>query len=198
MEPSESRNKWNARHLESRGSELDPPSTWLSRHEQLLHERMVDPGARALDVACGRGRNSLYLAQLGFTVDAFDISDIAMAELERRARHHRLAVHPRTVDLTVERPGAETYDSVVVFRYLDRQLFPHLERALKPGGLLFYETFIADPARKSSMNPAYLLQPGELPRLVPDLEVLNYEESSPTSHDGRDRPQGRLLARRPT
>ena len=196
MHAISSRDKWNARHLESRGLELDPTSAWLRRHESLLREA-VRPDTRALDVACGRGRHSLYLAKLGFIVDAWDISEVAVAELSETAERHNLAIRAKAVDLTLERPPADRYDAVVVTRYLDRELFPALEQSLKPGGLLLYETFVADPNRESSMNPDFLLEPGELPTLVPNLDVLSYEQTSPTSDAGRDRPQGRLLARLP-
>ncbi len=197
MDQISSRDKWNARHLESKGLELDPISPWLGRHEPLLREVAGHPDARALDVACGRGRHSFFLAELGFTVDAWDISEVAVAELSALAEKRDLTIRAKAVDLTLERPPAGRYDVVVVTRYLDRQLFPALEQSLKSGGLLIYETFVADPKRASSMNPHFLLEPDELPTLVPNLKVLSYEQTSPDSDAGRDRPQGRLLARRP-
>ena len=197
MDQISSRNKWNARHLESKGLELDPTSPWLKRHEHRIREAAGSSDARALDVACGRGRHSFYLAELGFAVDAWDISEVAVAELSETAGQRGLAIHAKAVDLTLDRPPAGQYDVVVVTRYLDRELFPALEQSLKPGGLLLYETFVADPNRKSSMNPHFLLEPGELPTLVPNLNVLSYEQTSPDSDAGKDRPQGRLLARRP-
>lgn len=197
MDQSSSRDKWNARHLESRGLELDPPSPWLIRHQHLIRQAAGHPDARALDVACGRGRHSRYLAELGFMVDAWDISEVAVAELSDTARERHLTIRAKAVDLTLKRPSAGRYDVVVVTRYLDRELFPALEQSLKPGGLLLYETFVADPNRESSMSPEFLLEPGELPTLVPNLDVLSYEQTSPASDAGRDRPLGCLLARRP-
>jgi SAM-dependent methyltransferase len=73
--------------------------------------------------------------------------------------------------------GDEAYDLVVVTHYLHRPLFPALVRALAPGGVLLYETFTkGQAARGRPTNPAFLLEPGELPRLVAPLEVLRQRE----------------------
>ena len=140
----------------------------------------------------------MYLARLGFQVDAVDISPVAVRDLDRRAKDEGLRINARAVDLSRAEGRAslssDTYDWVLVFRYLDRDLSSTLERILKPGGQLIYETFLATPS--SSMNPAFLLQPGELPRLFPSLEVVESEEIEPDEVSS-ERPVARLLARRP-
>ncbi len=72
---------------------------------------------------------------------------------------------------------------MLTFNYLQRSLFPSLRRALRPGGVLLYETFtVAQAARGHPTNPDFLLQPGELPRLVEPLEVIRSREGEA---DGR-------------
>ena len=154
---------------------------WLERHAPLL------PGAgRALDVACGRGRNALWLAARGLTVDAVDRDADAIAALQAAALDRGLAVHARVVDLESGIPDipAAAYDVIVVTHYLHRPLFPALVAALTPGGLLVYETFTrAQALRGKPTNPAFLLEPGELRRLVQPLEIVAEREGE---FEGRD------------
>jgi SAM-dependent methyltransferase len=156
------------------------PSGWLVENADLLPR--VLPGApapRALDVACGHGRNALWLAAAGYQTEAVDRDEEALADLRRRAAESGLTVAARAVDL--ERPGVSLgearYDLIVVFRYLHRPLFPAIRDALRPGGVLVYETFTAAQAsRGRPSNPAFLLQAGELQALVAPLRVLRHHE----------------------
>jgi SAM-dependent methyltransferase len=136
------------------------PSSWLSESA-----RWLPPGGRALDVACGRGRHALRLAAAGFEVTAIDRDREALAALAEEAHALGVAVQTRHLDLEAAEPslGDDAFDLVVVFRYLHRPLFPMLRRALRPGGVLVYETFTrAQAVRGHPTNPAFLLDPGEL------------------------------------
>jgi SAM-dependent methyltransferase len=163
------------------GRSMETPATWLEQHAPLL------PGTgRALDVACGRGRNALWLAARGLTVDAVDRDADAMAALQTAARDRGLAVQARVADLESGTPdiSAAAFDVIVVTHYLHRPLFPVLVAALTPGGLLVYETFTrAQALRGKPSNPAFLLEPGELRRLVQPLEILAEREGE---FDNRD------------
>ena len=155
------------------------PAAWLVSNRALL-----PPAGRALDVACGRGRNALWLARQGFTTVAIDRDLDAVASLDARARHEQLPLSAVTMDLeagaTIE---ANAFDVIVVVHYLHRALFPALLAALRPGGVLVYETFTAaQAARGRPTNPAFLLDPGELPRLVAPLEILAAREGD---YEGR-------------
>jgi SAM-dependent methyltransferase len=145
------------------------PAPWLVAHRALL-----PPSGRALDVACGRGRNAIWLAQQGFATTAIDRDPQLVAALEARARAERLTLTPLVMDLEAGAVGLgeAIYDVVVAIHYLHRPLFPALLAALRPGGVLVYETFtVAQAARGRPTNPAFLLEPGELPQLVGPLEV---------------------------
>jgi rhodanese-related sulfurtransferase len=138
------------------------PSPWL-----LAHARLAPPGARTLDVACGRGRHALFLAAAGFPVRAVDCDPGPVAWLDALARRLHLPLDAAVVDL--EDAGADLgtseWELVLVFNDLHRPLFPALVRALKPGGVLLCET-----------SPEHLVEPGGLSRLVAPLEVVRQRE----------------------
>jgi|CXWL01.1.fsa_nt_gi dihydroneopterin aldolase len=153
------------------------PSTFLLEHLHLL------PKGRALDLAAGRGRHALLLAKKGFAVEAIDRDADALEELAGRAQ--RAGVQIQTTNLDLERDpqhpldlGEARYDVILVFFYLHRPLFPALVRALRPGGMLVYETFTVDnhlrhqhPRRKE-----FCLLPNELLALTQGLRVRYYSE----------------------
>jgi SAM-dependent methyltransferase len=137
----------------------------------------------------------LLLAAAGFDVTAVDLDPAAMADLRARCREIGVSLHAEVRDLEKADLdlGAAAFDLVVVFRYLHRPLFPALRRVLRPGGVLVYETFTrAQAARGRPTNPAFLLEEGELPRLVAPLEVLASGEGE---YEGSF--VARVVARRP-
>jgi tellurite methyltransferase len=152
-----------------------------------------------VDLACGRGRNALAIAARGIPVLGVDRSAELLAELCASARARSLPVRALRADLesapavplAVGRCGA-----LVVCRYLHRPLAPVLEALLAPGGWLLYETFTIHQRELGygPENPAFLLHPGELPKLFPGLEVVLHWEGIT---DG-DRPAAvaRLAARK--
>jgi tellurite methyltransferase len=171
----------------------DAPAAWLVEHGPLL-----GGAGRALDVACGDGRNALHLARLGFEVDAVDVSDVTIDALRAVAAERAPGVHPRLLDLEREPLAEDAYDVVVSFNYLQRDLFGALERALRPGGWLLFETF--GPAHLEELgrriNPAFVLGANELLHAFPGLRVRHYREGVAESSAG---PRGvaSLVARRP-
>jgi rhodanese-related sulfurtransferase len=173
------------------------PSSWL-----LSNALSAPRGARSLDVACGRGRHALLLASAGFPVRAIDRDPDLVTTLERTARRLRLPVDVAVVDLErgadggdgVAALGQDEWEMILVFNYLHRPLFPALVGALKPGGVLLYETFVRhDRAQGGPTNPAHLLEPEELPELVAPLHVVRRREGE---FDGRY--VASVLARKPT
>jgi SAM-dependent methyltransferase len=147
------------------------------------------PKGRILDVAAGRGRQALYLLSQGMEVDALDRDAAALAALETSAQDRRLTgLTTRMLDLE-ENPdqppglGQECYDVIIVFFYLHRPLFPALIDALKPNGMLLYETFTIDNyfRRQHPRRWEFCLAHNELLRLTSALRVLHYDEGD---HDG--------------
>lgn len=150
------------------------PSGWLLQNAEVLPR-----GGRVLDVACGRGRHALLLGGAGFRVRAIDRDAEAIDSVSRIADRMTLPIEADVLDLEsgpVEL-GDGGYDAVVVFNYLHRPLMPALVRAVAPGGVLVYETFTTGQAERGRpTNPAFLLEPGELRRLVAPLAVERSRE----------------------
>jgi SAM-dependent methyltransferase len=167
-----------------------PPAPWLTDHHALL-----PAGGDALDVACGHGRHALWLAGRGFRTLAVD-RDAGAVEMVRRAAADEglpLAAEVRDLEGAAVDLPARRFSVIVVVHYLHRPLMPTLIEAVAPGGVLVYETFTrAQAARGRPTNPAFLLEPGELPQLVAPLEVLRTREGD---FDGRW--VASVVARRP-
>lgn len=152
----------------------EPVASWLA-----LNADLISPGARALDVACGAGRHALWLARRGCPVRAVDRDPARIARLAGTAARLGLPIEAQVLDLEAGPVdlGAGAYDLVLVIHYLHRPLVPALIRALAPGGVLIYETFTTEQARRGRpTNPAFLLRPGELPDLVAPLAVVRRRE----------------------
>lgn len=189
------RERWNTKHRDVcvGGRET---REWLTGHRDLLAEQV--PG-RALDVACGAGREAVYLAELGLAVDAVDVSDVATERLRERAGEESLEIEARRMDLSdPETPFPHPpYNVICCFYFLERPLLARLAAALAPGGLLFYETFDRDNADVvgGKIPAAALLDHNELLRAFADLRVLRYREEIIGVGDRR-RAVASLVARR--
>ncbi len=189
------RERWNRKYRAQRlPSEPGPPARLLRSHTDLLQSHA--PGC-ALDLACGLGRNAVFLARVGFQVEAVDVSDVAVAYLARYVRSQGLAVTVRRCDLARTSLPANSYDVIVNVNYLERALFSEMRTALRSGGLLLFETYVfrSDRSSEERINPAYVLQPGELKAEFEDWDILSYGE---TSKSGRQPwAVARLVARKP-
>ena len=133
---------------------------------------------RALDVAMGRGRHALPLAQAGFRTFGVDIRVDAVREAIASGRSAGVEIHGWCADLTQHPLPRERFDLVVVCRYLQRDLFDDLRAAVTPGGIVIYETFTTKQ-RDLGRPPAsadHLLEPDELRRRFDGFELLCYEE----------------------
>jgi SAM-dependent methyltransferase len=168
---SSDRSRWEARYADAARADPHPPSSWLVQQLQAFV-----PGA-ALDLACGDGRNALWLAQRGWQVDAIDIALAGLARLRASAEASGLRIHTVQADLGTYPLPTDRYAAVVNIRYLQRELFPAIRRAVMPGGVVVFETFLREQARHGHpRNPAFLLEAGELAREFAGFEILALEE----------------------
>lgn len=184
------REKWN--RLYAAGEYARRPSARLVELSHLLPHALPPPAGdtaraapgdgarrlRALDLACGAGRNTLYLLDLGYEVDAWDVSDVGLGLLLAQVPPAlRGRVRTRQVDLEggpVEIP-AGTYDLIVVVLYLHRPLLPKIRAAARPGGVVFYTSFYAaGPGLRH--RPEHTLQPGELLDAFSGWDILHHRE----------------------
>ncbi len=191
---STDRERWNEQYRNKR-DEVGPAASWVAENRDLLE---AQPRGRALDVACGRGRNALLLAELGFTVDALDVSEVALELLGAEAERRGVTVNTRRADLR-EAPAFEAgaYAVVLDMFFLERPLLPTLIQALAPGGLLFFETFTTKHLKEpwGPSSSASVLSPGELLGLFADLEAVRHHEG--VVHGDRPRQVAQLVARAP-
>jgi SAM-dependent methyltransferase len=180
--------RWNERYRSAADTPIPAACRVLSDNRQLLTVR-----GRSLDLAAGRGANALLLAQRGFESHAWDISEVAIAQLEATASQQRLVVHGQCRDVVTQPPKPESFDLIVVSRFLERALCPAIAAALKPGGLLFYQTWTVD-SLEGPGNPAYRLQRNELLQLFAGLEIVFYREEGIVLTTGSE---AMLVARHP-
>lgn len=180
--------EWDARHRQAAENAPAEAASIVSEWLPLL------PNGPALDIACGTGRHAILLAAQGRSVMAIDWSAAGLDVLESRARRAKLPVRrgdvaalakPRTRGIQLiqanleetELPAASFF-VIICLQYLQRSLFPQMAGALRPGGLLLFETYTRAQLDHSGgpRNPAHLLEPGELRAAFPELHVLFYRE----------------------
>lgn len=146
------------------------------------HTALLPATGIALDLACGLGGNAIYLANQGLETHAWDISQAAIDQLHNYCQSHdkdnnvtSIMTDVRDVELCP--PGENSFDVICVSYYLYRKLTKEIIAALKPNGLLFYQTFIEEKVSDlGPKNPEYRLQPNELLTLFAPLHVLAYQE----------------------
>ncbi len=187
------RARWEERYRDGDWADIDEPATILKDAEAWL-----TPPGLALDVACGAGRNALFLARRGFTVVAVDVSWEGLQRLARRGRSQALDVHPVHADLEQFSFPPDAFDLIVNSRFLLRPLFPTFRRSLKAGGLLLIETYNIDEIEVlgGDIRREYALERGELKREFAGFRILRYEEGVFERREG-ERGLARLIARKP-
>lgn len=170
--PSDERKlRWESRYRET--SMSHPREASVLRDNAFL----LPPAGRALELACGRGGNAFFLAEKGLSVTAWDYAEAAIESLGTVASERKLSIHAEVRDVITAPPEPGTFDVVCVSYFLARELVPAIVDALRPEGLLFYETFVREAVSDCGpSNPEYRLEPNELLRLFSDLCVLDYQE----------------------
>ena len=187
-----SQQKWD--HIYAQQNYPAPPNPLLQQYAFLFPNN-----ASVLDLACGLGSNSLYLAQLGCRLTAWDISPVALQKLTIEADRLGVDINTVCLDINAASFDQQHFDLIIVNHYLDRNLAPPLVRALNPGGILFYQTFVRTslPSNKRTgpRNPAYLLAQGELLSLFSDLHARVFIDLQSTGATGQGlRNQSLLIA----
>jgi len=184
-----SSSEWDQRHRDAATRSAVPPATIVCELLPLL------PLGTALDVACGAGRHTRVLLPRRQSVVAVDYSRVALDGLEQELRAEHIAVlrsasrqipenapshgvHVVECDLEHAVLPSAAFALILCVQYLQRTLFAQIERALRPGGMLLFETFTrAQLGRQGGpTNPAYLLEEGELRHAFPGLHVVFYRE----------------------
>ena len=170
MSDRETQERWDSRYRDAGGPHA--PAKVLLDNAHLL-----PPQGTALDLACGLGGNSLFLAGHGLQTYAWDISPVAVEKLSALARRQGLPVVAEVKDALRDPIPAARFDVVVVAHYLERALTGDIIRALKPGGLLFYQTFTRTAVTDAGpQKDEWRLAGGELLTMFAPLRPLVYRE----------------------
>ena len=171
---------WDEHYAEAQNLDFTPASL-------LIQAADLMPPGRALDLACGAGRNALHLAALGWSVVAVDSSSAAIRILRERAKE--LPLESRVADLEAGQFAIEpaAYDLICDFFYLQRDLFPQIREGVRPGGCFAGEIHLRDDTPHR-----FVLEPGELRDQFAGWKILYYSEGPA----GKSRPSARILARR--
>lgn len=184
---------WDARYRDRSPAEAEPAAV-LADNPHLL-----PAGGMALDVACGLGGNAIFLARSGIETAAWDSSETAIAKLAAFAREQGLPLTTQVRDVVAAPPEAAGYDVIAVSRFLERALVPALIAALRPGGVLFYQTF--NRSRVSDRGPGsdrFRLADNELLELFAPLRVRVYREEDRVGDLARGRrDEAQLVAHKP-
>ncbi len=177
--------RWNHRHV-------DKP---ISSNVAAIVENYTPYAAvgHALDIAAGIGRNTHFLAEKGFVVDAVDYSDVALSQIKNIATINKIEA-----DLDTYMFRVKHYDLIVNCNYLDRRHFPLIKEALKEGGLLIFETFIIANGEgyHQPSNLDFVLRTNELLHAFIGLDIIYYEERDDVNNSGEKVKIASLVARK--
>ena len=180
----EDKERWNKRHVEKP----------MRHNVEPVLEKYIDKASvgTALDIACGVGRNTHFIADKGFEVDAVDFSDYALSQVQENDRIKKIEVDLDTYNLEVNK-----YDLIININYLSRRLFPQIKEALKRGGIVIFETFIvAHGDFNNPANPEYLLRTNELLHAFVGLDIIYYEEKDDINLRGEKIRVASLVAKK--
>ena len=180
--------RWNTKYKDSQVvQKLSTPIKLLTDNSHLAS------GKQALDIACGVGRHSKYLASEGFEVDALDISSVAIATLQNIKN-----IHAIEVDFDNYTLAKEKYDLIICAYFLERKLFPQMITALKANGILLIETLLHDKDNeREPSNPNFLLKKGELESYFSkDCELLIMKEWKELDYKGNATMKASMVAKK--
>lgn len=178
---AEDREKWDQRYREGAYASRNYPSEFLRNRVELLNI------GRAMDLACGLGRNSIYLAELGFEVDAIDVSLVGLEIAREKAKERRLLIHWLNEDLVNDWTiPTQQYDLILMFRFVSSEVLLKLPQLLAQGGALIIEEHLQWP-QGNVVGPSgnrFRVKPGELMEGCKELDVLFHYEGLVDEPDG--------------
>lgn len=150
-------------------------------------------GNKALDIACGMGRNAKLLVKMDFEVHALDISEVAITSLKGIEN-----IEVQAVDFDTYELKENAYDLIVCTYFLERKLFPQITKALKENGIVIIETFMHhEENTKVPSNRAFLLEKGELEKIFSvDYSIVYKNEFMDESICGDKSVRASIVARK--
>ncbi|MFC2073087.1 methyltransferase domain-containing protein [Chloroflexota bacterium] len=184
------KNTWDKRYSSGDYKPRQKPS-------DLLTKWLDDfPPGKALDLACGTGRNALFLAEKGYEVTAIDISPTAIKLAKNKAMAKGLKINWIVADLDSFKICGQ-YDVISNFFHVNMKMVPDMIISLNIGGMLIYQHHMFPPFPFSEPHSnRFSFKPGELPQLFKDLKVLHYEEHQVDEEGGRHSYLATLVAKK--
>jgi 2-polyprenyl-3-methyl-5-hydroxy-6-metoxy-1,4-benzoquinol methylase len=152
-------NKWNERYKTEEFVLGTKPAPFLETNIDFIES--LTPGRKAFDIACGEGRNSIFLAKRGFDVTGVDISETGLRKARKWMEQEHLQIEFRYANLE-KYEFAETYDLIINFNFLLRDLIPKAVAALNPNGIMAIDTLLDSPFAPTTHKKEFLLRPDEL------------------------------------
>jgi len=184
---------WNDRYV-NKTAQRRPSSP---RHLVISHLNLLTQHGLVLDVACGLTPTGLHLAEQGQRVIALDISIAALRLSQPQVKKDALPLSFAIIDMTNPWLTDAYFDGILNFYFLSRSLWATYRKSLKPGGLLFFETFL----RAENMNQEHYLNSNELRNAFYGWEIIHYAEPLRSVSSNNDKRKTRrvaqLVARKP-
>ncbi|MGR8948924.1 MAG: class I SAM-dependent methyltransferase [Gammaproteobacteria bacterium] len=199
---SQDQQKWDAKYAAGAYESKRYPGAYLTEHLPQIVAALETSGAtkpwHALDLACGAGRNSHYLSEHGFEVDAIDISTVGLKRAAEQAPPAAQTINWIQQDLenaTTNNFGH--YDLVIMMRYVNLPLLQAVTSNLKPGGFVLCENHLRTDAEVvGPKNPAFRVAPGELSETLAGLEIIHTSEEIIRDPNSEHAAVARILARK--
>ena len=195
-EEANTRTHWEHRYGSGGGPQTEEPHPWL-----VWHSWRLPLHGRALDAACGMGRDTIFLAKRGLYVHGVDFSATALHRARERVWLSGLETRVSLIlaDLTRFAFPRAYYDVVIVFSYWEPRILQDLRATVKPGGFIIYETFnIWWKRRRPDIQDRFLVKPGEMYNWLKDWHVLAYRETGSEGYRGEHfRAVSSIVARKP-
>lgn len=181
-EELEGLSKWDLRYLK------EPPN----KKPLALLERYytLSPNTKALDLACGMGRNAIFLASKGFSVDALDNSKVAISHLSATK-----GINATLQDLSTYAIPPSAYGLICKSHFLQRELFLGIIDGLVKNGVFIFETFLKDSSIENPVSERFLLQEGEVEQIFSPLEIL-FLQKERIEHRGRSATVLQMVAKK--
>lgn len=161
--------RWDKKYSTEKFIFGEQPVPFLTQNIHLL------PKGKALDIAMGEGRNGVYLATQGFEVVGLDISPKGLAKAHKLAKQNNVKIETRVVDLENHQLEKNAYDVILLMYYMQRDLWPQIKQALKPGGMAIIETYNMDHLNHAKFNPKWLLKTNELVGAFKGMKIIRYQ-----------------------
>ena len=169
--------KWDVKYGVPEYISGKEPCEWLNNNVDCLKGKGL-----ALDIASGEGRNAIFAAEKGYQTLAIDVSTVGLDKARALAKERGVTIETRAADLDDWKFEPNAFDLVLCFNFLDRRIFPGIRNTLKPGGLIFYETFTVDYLKYSNFKKKWVLKHNELLEVFSEFRILRYRE---IDHDNK-------------